>query len=166
MLEKELIFFDSEFTSLNPYEGEILSIGMVKENGDEFYIELECDAEPSDWVKENILQTLTGEKVSRQEAKRRIVDFVGADEPIMVAYVNQYDTIYFYKLFDGPETPFYWMPIDLASILFAEGYDPEDCVGSGSIYKDLGIDIENYQAHHALDDAKLVRETYLRLRAR
>lgn len=44
MHEKELIFFDTEFTSLDPYKGEILSIGMVKENGEELYIELECDA--------------------------------------------------------------------------------------------------------------------------
>lgn len=43
MFIKPLIFFDSEFSSLNPYEGEILSIGMVKENGDEFYLELRCE---------------------------------------------------------------------------------------------------------------------------
>ena len=166
MLEKELIFFDSEFTSLNPYNGEILSIGMVKENGEEFYIELECDAKPNDWVKENILPTLTEKKVSREDAKRRIIDFVGDDEPIMVTYVSQYDTIYFYKLFDGPETPFYWLPIDFAAILFSKGYEPEDCVIGGKICRELGINDEKYRPHNALCDARLLREVYLKLCAR
>lgn len=163
MLTKELIFFDSEFTSLNPYEGEILSIGMVKENGEEFYIELACAAAPSEWVKEHILPTLTAEKLSREEAKRRIADFIGAGQPLMVANVNQYDTIYFYKLYDGPETPFYWLPLDFASIMFARGYDPED---NEQLYKSLGIDTAKYHQHHALDDARLLREAYLKLQQR
>ena len=163
MLDKELIFLDTEFTSLNPYIGEILSIGMVKENGEEFYIELECMAEPSDWVKENILSTLTDAKIPREEAKIRIIDFVGHDEPVMVSYVSQYDTIYFYKLFEGPETPFFWLPIDFASILFVRGYSPEDCIPGGRLYKDLDIDAQSYHQHHALDDARLLRETYAKL---
>jgi hypothetical protein len=40
-----LIFYDSEFSSLDPYEGEILSIGMVKPNGQELYLELEYEGE-------------------------------------------------------------------------------------------------------------------------
>jgi DNA polymerase III epsilon subunit-like protein len=163
MIEKPLIFFDSEFTSLNPHEGEILSIGMVKANGEEFYIELECAAAPSEWVKEHILPTLTGEKVSREEARRRIAAFVGDGEPVMVAHVNQYDTLYFYKLYDGPETPFFWMPLDFASILYARGYDPDE-IGPGSkLYADLGIDDAQYHQHHALDDARLLRETFMKL---
>lgn len=164
MLEKEIIFFDTEFTSLDPYEGEILSIGMVKENGEELYLELECDAECNDWVKENILSTLQQEKVSREEAKKLVADFVGDKKPLAVAFVNQYDIIYFYKLFGGPETPFFWMPIDFASILFENGYEPEDYLNRGKVFKELGIDIEKFNQHNALDDAKLVRETYLKLK--
>ncbi len=40
---ENIIFFDTEFSSLNPYEGEILSIGLVKPNGEELYLELEYD---------------------------------------------------------------------------------------------------------------------------
>jgi len=166
MLAKALIFFDTEFTSLNPYEGELLSIGMVKENGEEFYIELECEAAPSAWVRENILPTLTGEKIPREEVRRRVTEFIGGNEPVMLAQVNQYDTIYFYKLFNGPETPFFWMPLDFASILFARGYDPEEYGAGGKICAELGIDVGKYREHHALDDAKLLRETYLKLKDR
>ena len=164
MLEKEIIFIDTEFTNLNPYKGEILSIGMVKKSGEELYLELEYDAQCSDWVKKNILPTLKNKKVSRKETIKLIKDFVGEKEPIMMAFVNQYDTIYLYKLFNGPETPFYWMPIDFASILFELGYDPEDYNTRGKIFAELGIKIENFNQHNALDDAKLLRETYLALK--
>ena len=36
-----IIFLDAEFSTLDPYEGEILSIGLVKLNGDNLYLELE-----------------------------------------------------------------------------------------------------------------------------
>lgn len=165
MLEKPIIFFDTEFTDLNPYTGEILSIGMIKETGEEFYIELECDAPCSDWVKAHILPTLTDKKVSRDEAKSMMATFIGNDEPIMMANVNQYDVIYLYKLFEGPETPFFWIPIDFASILYERGYEPEDYIHRGKIFEELGIDLAAYNQHNALDDAKLIRDTYMRLKA-
>jgi hypothetical protein len=164
MLDKEIIFFDTEFTNLDPYKGEILSLGMVKENGEELYLELECDAECSDWVKENILPTLKDKKITREEAIVRINKFIGENKTIMMAFVNQYDTIYFYKLFNGPDTPFYWMPIDFASILFSLGYEPEDYLNRGKIFGRLGIDLSKYIQHNALEDAKLLRETYLVLK--
>jgi DNA polymerase III epsilon subunit-like protein len=164
MFEKEIIFFDTEFTNLNPYKGEILSIGMVKKSGEELYLELEYDAECSDWVKNNILPTLKKKKISRENAIKKIKEFVGKNKPIMMAFVNQYDTIYLYKLFGGPETPFYWIPIDFASILFELGYDPEDYNARRKIFTELGIKIENFNQHNALDDARLLRETYLALK--
>ena len=105
-----IIFVDTEFSDLNPYKGEILSIGLVKLNGEELYLELEYDGGVSDWVKENIIPTLTQSKVTREEAKKTIRDFVGRGKPYMVSYVNQYDTIYLYKLFVGEEHPFFWLP--------------------------------------------------------
>jgi len=114
MFDKEIIFFDTEFSSLDPYEGEMLSLAMVKENGEELYLELEYDGECSEWVRENILPTLKQKKLNRKEAKKIIREFIGEGEPLMVTFVSQYDTIYFYKLFNGPETPFHWLPIDFA----------------------------------------------------
>jgi len=54
--QKNIVFLDTEFTDLDPYKGEILSIGMVKLSGEELYIELEYKGESSDWVKKHILK--------------------------------------------------------------------------------------------------------------
>ena len=151
---ENIIFLDTEFSSLNPYEGEILSIGMVKLNGEELYLELEYDGPVSDWVKEHIVPTLTAKKVSRKEARKRIKEFVGSAHPYAVSFVNQYDTIYLYKLFQGDEHPFFWLPIDFAAILFGVGLDPDSTVIEAPAGK--------YREHHALDDAKFLRENYLK----
>lgn len=162
---KDIIFLDTEFSSLDPYKGEILSIGLVKLNGEEFYIELKHEGEVSAWVKKNVMHHLTDKKYSRQQAIRMIKKFVGKTEPFVIAYVNQYDTIYMHKLFGTPNKwPFYWLPIDFASILFAMGIDPEIMVSHPkTFYSQLEIDYDSFRKHHALDDAKLYREIYLNM---
>ena len=35
-----VIFYDAEFSNVDPYTGELLSIGMVKVSGEELYLEL------------------------------------------------------------------------------------------------------------------------------
>jgi len=158
-----VIFIDTEFSTLDPYKGEILSIGIVKLDGEELYLELEYEGEINEWVRGNIIPTLKEPKISREEARKRINEFIGNGKPYMVGYVNQFDTIYWYKLFGIDNHPCYWIPIDIASILFAFGIDPErlDRENEASIFPDIGIDVTKYRNHHALDDAKLVREIYL-----
>lgn len=156
---ENIIFIDTEFSTLDPYQGEILSIGLVKASGEELYLELEYDGPVSDWVKKNILPILTGQKISREEAKKQIEKFVGDSKPFMVGYVNQYDTIYLYKLFGVENQPFYWLPIDFASILFSAGKNPDEIL---EFAEELKIDIGKYKQHNALDDARLLREVYLK----
>ena len=164
LFSDNIIFLDTEFSSLDPYKGEILSIGLVKLNGDDLYLELEYGGEVDDWVKENILPTLNGQKVSREEAKRRIKEFVGDSKPYTVSYVNQFDTLYVYKLFGTGNHPFFWLPIDFASILFGLGIDPESYYhgDKNNFYAKIGVDYAKFKKHHALDDAKLLREVYLK----
>jgi len=159
-----IIFIDTEFSTLDPYRGEILSIGLIKLNGEELYLELEYAGEISDWVKENIILNLKEPKVSRDEAKEKIKSFIGDKKPFMISYVNQFDTIYWYKLFGVDNNPCYWIPIDFASILFASGIDPESYYfgDKNNFYEKIGIDHSKYKQHNALDDAKLLREVYLR----
>jgi len=161
-----IIFYDTEFSSLDPYVGEILSIGAVKMNGEEFYCELEYDGECSDWVKENLLHTLTAPKISRAEAKQKLAEFVGANKPYLMAYVNQFDSLYTYKLFGTETGPFHWLPLDFASVLFALGYDPEVYMKDNytRLANELGVKInDSRHTHNALDDAKFLREVYLAL---
>lgn len=158
-----IIFIDTEFSSLNPYKGEILSIGLVKLNGKELYLELEYDGEVDEWVEKNILPTLKEPKVSREKAKEEIKKFIGDTKPFMVAYVNQFDAIYWYKLFGVDNNPCHWIPIDFASILFALGIDPESYhERRNEFFEKIGIDYSKYKQHNALDDAKLLREVYLK----
>jgi DNA polymerase III epsilon subunit-like protein len=56
------------------------------------------------------------------------------------------------------------MPIDFASILFGRGYDPSEYYDKQKEFvKQFGIDAIEYKQHNALDDARLLRETYLAL---
>ena len=93
-------------------------------NGDGLYLELEYDGPADPWVVENIIPSLTAVKVSRKQAIEKVKEFVGNTKPYIMAYVNQYDVIYTYKLFGNVEKPFFWIPIDFGSILFGYGIDP------------------------------------------
>ncbi len=164
---KNIVFLDTEFSSLDPYKGEILSIALVKLNGDELYLELEYNGPIDPWVKRHIIPTLKSVKVSRKKAVQLIKQFVGKDKPYLISYVNQYDVIYTYKLFGNLKTtPFYWLPIDFASILFGMGINPDTNTPKDkeSFYKRIGVDTTKFKhTHNALDDARLLREVYLRM---
>lgn len=93
-----IIFFDTEFSSLDPYKGEILSIGLIKLNGEELYLEVECTEEPSEWVSKNVIPLLTEPKVSREEATKRIIEFAENKNYYLVSYVIEFDAPFLYKL--------------------------------------------------------------------
>ncbi len=157
-----IIFYDAEFTSLRPREAELLSLALVKITGEELYLELESAAPLDLWVEKNVIPSLKEEKVSRQEARESITRFVGNTCPYIVAYVNQFDSVYWYDLFESPKDhPVFWIPIDFASILFANGYDPVS-LNKQRFYEELGLRREDYGKHHALEDARLLKDVYLR----
>lgn len=151
---------------MDPYKGEILSIGLVKLTGEELYLELEYDGTVSPWVKKNIIPTLKSNKVSRERACEKISKFVGKGKPYAIAYVNQFDDVYLNKLFKSTtrkDLPFYWLPIDFASILFGMGFDPYS-LSDKKFLKRIGVDTKMFKhTHNALDDAKLLREVYLKM---
>lgn len=165
--KKNIIFIDTEFSDLDPYKGEILSVGIVKLSGEELYLELEFTGESSEWVTEHILPTLKEPKVSREDADARIREFLGDSLPFAVGFVDNYDVIYLTKIFGHGKLPFKWVTIDFASILFAIGVNPVkfqlDSSGARSFYKKLGIQMKNYRQHHALDDAKLLRDVWMKV---
>lgn len=157
---ENIIFFDTEFTFLDPEKGELLSIGLVKNTGEELYLELEYSGDAHPWVKEKVLPYLTGHKVSKNEAIAQLKAFIGDSKPFLMAYVNQFDAIFWYKLFGDPKNhPAFWIPIDFASILFGHGLDPWS-LNREAFFKDLGIDKTKFQLHNALEDAKMLREIY------
>ena len=162
---KNIIFLDTEFSSLNPTKGELLSIGLVKLNGQELYLELKHTSKVDGWVKKNILPNLKIRKYSKKEAVKKIKRFVGPGKPYCVSYVNTFDSLFIYKLFGTNNHPFFWIPIDFASVLFSlkiapTSYYTED---NKNFFKKIGVNAKKYKRHHALDDAKLLREVYLKM---
>lgn len=163
--DREIIFYDTEFTLLDPKRGELLSIGMVKNESDEtLYLELERPPEDTmdPWVIEHVLPYLHGTPVSKDEARAQIMAFMGPDHPYLMAYVNQFDSMYWYSLFgDAKQHPAFWIPIDFASILFAHGFDPQS-MGRQDFFDRIGVKRAGYdiRPHNALSDAQILKETY------
>ncbi len=107
-------FLDTEFvedgSTIMP-----ISLALVREDGKELYIEFEHDEEKArahDFVRENVLPHLRGqEQYTREQAKRRITDFLGLGpknpaeskpEPIEFwAYFADHDWVLFCQIF-GP----------------------------------------------------------------
>lgn len=153
--------------------GEIISIGMVKLNGESLYLELEYTDEDyiTDWVKKNVLPRLTNVKVSKGEARNQILDFVGNNNPYLVSYVIEFDGAYLYKLLGVNDKggnkvlPFHWILLDFASMLFAIDIDPTffDLKKKENLATQLGLDYSGHVENHALIDAKILREIYLKL---
>ncbi|MDD2655948.1 MAG: 3'-5' exoribonuclease [Patescibacteria group bacterium] len=164
-----VIFFDTEFTNIDTEIGELMSIALVKPNGEELYLELAYDERSvHPWVTENVVPYLSGNKISKEEALNQIWEFIGRGEekPFLMAYVNQFDSIYWYRLFSDPkEHPVFWIPIDFASILFAYGFDPE-IMRVEDFYQWLDIDTKKYNKHNALDDARKLKEVYDKFKSR
>lgn len=93
------IYFDTEFIE-NGRTIDLLSIGMVREDGAEFYAELyEADrSRASDWVKENVLPSLTGPVKLRRVVAEMIIEFAG-DNPEFWAWYADYDWVALCQLY-------------------------------------------------------------------
>ena len=153
-----IVFVDTEFSGLEFYLGELISIGLVKLTGEELYLELEYSGPVNEFVQREVLPKLEGPKVTPAEAAARIKEFVGDGKPYMVSDGGHYDILYVYKLLGIGEQPFNWVPLEFASMLFSHGIRPRIDEFAAS----LGIDRSRFRNDHALDDARFLREVYLR----
>ena len=150
---------DGEFTKLTVKGIDFLSLALIKPTGEELYLELEQD--PSDvdqWVKENVMPYLTNQKVSLVEAKERIRTFVGDSKPYLIADVNQFDWMGICKLFGIWNVPFFYIPIDFATILWNKEIDPD--INREQLAAKYGIDTSCFKKHNALDDTRVLKSLY------
>jgi hypothetical protein len=129
----------------------------VELNGEELYLELEYAGPVNECVQKHVLPLLTGRPVPPGEAVARIKAFVGDGRPYMVSHAGHYDALYVYKLFGIEAQPFYWLPLDFASMLFSHGISPDE-----DLDEHFGIDTSRFRRDHALDDARILRGIYLR----
>lgn len=145
-------WFDTEFYE-NGKTIELISIGVVCEDGSEFYAEVQ-DFEfhkADDWIRENVKPYMTGETMYKYEIAEYLYDFVMSktDNPIFWAYYADYDWVVFCQLFGRM--------IDLP-----KGF-PMYCNDLKQEMVRLGIDkapIENEQEHNALADAKWAKDVH------
>jgi len=171
-----IIFMDGEFTELSEKGTQFISIALIKSNGDSYYaINADFDCKKcSDWVKENVLLPLYIQNVSgdlenfnklvgksEKQIAEEIKQFIGDSKPYLIADVNQFDWMGICGLFGVFGIPFHYIPIDFASILWANGIDPD--IDRIEFAKSKGIDVSNFKKHNALDDTRVLKLLYEKL---
>lgn len=144
------IFFDTEFIE-DGKTIELLSIGMVKETGEEYYAEvMETDRSlASEWVKENVLPGLTGTPKPREVIAAEVLLFAGS-WPEWWAYFADYDWVALCQLFGRMvDLPATW---------------PKFCLDVKQLAVESGIaelkPPSTKSAHHALADARWARRAW------
>ena len=148
-------FIDTEFME-DGRTIDLLSIGVVAEDGRELYIEVLADeSKANDWVRANVLPYLGKIPVSTRElAAQQIREFVGAEKPEFWGYYADYDWVALCQLFGRM--------IDLP-----KGW-PMYCRDLKQLCDSLGNPRLPEQAsgeHHALADARWNRDVYTFLAA-
>lgn len=93
------IWFDTEFVD-DGLTIELISIGMVREDGATYYAENEaCHiSNAGEWVQKNVVPHLTGERKPRKQMKIEIKEFSGK-HPEFWGYFADYDWVVLCQLF-------------------------------------------------------------------
>jgi len=173
----KIVFIDTEFTGEHVYTT-LVSLGVVTLPGEEFYITLN-DYDPdqvTDWLKENVLADIDkSQSVTSENAYRQLHEFLSdyADgQPLYVIscgllqdYLlmmelykfSQPGRKYFHALYCLPDYLNHYAGIDLNTLFRTCGIDPSIDRAEFS-----GITLP-LRRHNALDDAKVVRECFLKL---
>ncbi|MEJ0005829.1 MAG: 3'-5' exoribonuclease [Steroidobacteraceae bacterium] len=148
-------WIDTEFIE-RPFTIDLISIGLVAEDGREFYAESsEVDwARASRWTLATVRPQLQGPGMPREEIGYAIRRFVDQDEhPVFWGYFCAFDWVVFGWLFgDMHEQPFRFpaLCLDLKQWAIELG-DPQLPLQTGS-------------SHHALADARWTRDVWTFLR--
>lgn len=146
-------FIDTEFIERgHAVPIELISIGIVAEDGREFYAVLAdgwSEDHCSDWLRTNVLPHLgQGERLSRVEAAKQIVAFCG-DKPELWGYFADYDWVVLCQLFGA------MMDLPKGWPMFCRDIKQWCCdVGNPRLPRQSGT------AHNALDDARHIREMH------
>jgi len=145
-------FLDTEFVE-KPNTIELISIGIVAEDGREWYAE-NLNFNPdnaNDWVKENVLPHLEGgyQAISLREMKKEILSFIGNDKPEFWGYYADYDWVVFCWIFGSMiDLPKGW-PMYCRDIK-----QWADSLGNPPLPDKIGVE------HNALNDALWNKRAY------
>ena len=156
------VFFDTEFTGLHK-DTTLISIGMVAENGQEFYAELnDYDKSQIDaWLEANVIANLYqgNAAMNTAEAAHCVAGWLAQfDKVEMWSDCLAYDWVLFNHLFGHAfniPRNVYYIPFDICTLFAAKGIDPDV-----SREQFAGIDGAK---HNALHDARVIKECYEKL---
>lgn len=149
-------WFDTEFYE-NGRTIELISIGVVAEDGREYYSETGTApylASQSEWLKANVLPHLTGHELPRDAIARDLIDFMGSN-PEIWAYYADYDWVALCQL--------HGRMIDLP-----KGW-PMYCRDLKQLVDQCGnpkLPEQKSTEHHALTDARWTKEAWEWLHSR
>jgi len=157
------IFFDTEFTGLQQ-DTDLLSIGIVDENGKEFYAELNDYRQDKidDWLRDNVIANLTKENVvDSKELKLQLDEyFLAYDNVEIWSDCLSYDWVLFNQIwghaFNIPKNICY-IPFDICTLFKVKGIDPD-------VNREEFAGIEG-KKHNALHDARVIKACYEKLKA-
>lgn len=160
------VFFDTEFTGLHQ-NTTLISVGLVDENGREFYAELiDYDqTQVDDWLQDNVIANLNGKNRSTTEQLRYdLAKWLSAyDKVEMWSDCLSYDWVLFGNIwghaFDIPKN-IYYIPFDICTMMKLKGVDPDI---NREEYAFNAVP-ETAQKHNALWDAQVIRACYENLR--
>jgi len=146
-----IYYVDAEFSE-NGSSIELISFGVVAEDGREFYRECsEYDAAKcSAWVRSQVLSKLAGKKPKTlEEIRQDLLDFIGDDRhPRFVAYVSAYDQLCLALLFGGMHS----LPDEYPHYMWDLRQWLDD------MHIDRAPRLKRKGRHHALEDAKWLRD--------
>lgn len=171
------VFLDSEFTGLHAGTT-LVSIGLVADNGKEFYAELTDydDNQVDDWIQEHVIENLLFNDFETVSETLGSVTFVKDDSEVvgmqLQAWLNSfgtvelwsdvchYDMVLFQGLFGGAfSVPGHvdYICYDIATVMKVLGLDPD-------MSRETFIDspIEGVK-HNSLYDAKCIQACYNKL---
>lgn len=165
--QRTKLFLDMEFTDLTQ-DAKPLSLALISEHGDEFYIELRYNPDDcSQWVKENVLPKMLGTNLlSPRQAQHEINEFLKKFELVEVwGDCLQYDWVIFREIFLGqlPEKISY-LPFDICTWFRIYGIDPDISREEFSrINNVMPLDVAMKSKHDALYDAHIIKLCFERL---
>jgi len=158
------VFFDTEFTGLHK-NTTLISIGMVSEDGKEFYAELNDydQSQIDDWLRSNVIANLyQGDAaMNTTETAHCVTEWLSQfDKVEMWSDCLAYDWVLFNHLFGHafniPKNVYY-IPFDICTLFAAKGIDPD-------VNREQFAGIDGAK-HNALHDARAIRACYERLTA-
>jgi len=132
------LFIDCEF---NGFKGELISIGIISEDGHEFYEVLECQS-PIQWVAENVMPILRKPPIANKRAL----------SAALFSYLYQFPTIH--VVADWPE--------DIAHFCDVLITGPGERISTPPLTMEIvRIDAASELPHNAIADARGIRAAIL-----